>query len=359
MRYGVGFLLGAILIFSSGCGVHSHRRMGTAVDHRDVISRASFSEPMPGRYAHLTIARTVIGETPAVEEGTEELNEEYSFPVEAFDETLAEVLRQTGAFETVTVLGEDGDSEEPPDLGLLLQVELETQSVAFIKRNSNMAVGLGIWLTGIGFPAQWVHDEVYRVEFQGTAAILDYSTDELLGTVPLEECMVEEALNFHERTSSVVPYLLTNLIPPTVIGSDPASVVETLLPVAISETLVQMRDAFEGIAESFPPDGIRIWDPESGAVTFEFENPKKLAVVQGETVDLDLGLTLSRGTSDLIRVTVNGEVVIDAKSDSESIPEGNSLRVEKPGVEFQDGQITVSVLLHSEGDPVEVIYIRP
>jgi hypothetical protein len=346
--------IGILVLVGFGCGTHDHARIGTELDRQEIISGMAFDEPMRGRYAHLAIAPTVL--SPEQYEPLEGVKKEYQFPREAFDQTLADILRACGGFETVTLMEEGGKTlavEDLPERGLLLEVQLDYQSLCFREREDT-AWGIFVWLVCLGFPAQWVHDQVFEIDMDARARITDLVTMELLDEVDLGECYAEQALNFHERTTTIWPYLLAGLIPPTTVSSDPEEVLRSLLPLAFGDALLDIRDALE------KKRGVRIRAPSSDLVKFVVHNPEEGSLPEETAVDLSMDLVFPKDSSDLLRVTVNGDKILDATDESKPIPAGRRVPIEMTGVAFQDGRIAVSVLLLSQpGRPVEAEILLP
>ena len=73
----------------------------------------------------------------------------YTFPREDFDRALAAMLMNTGGFRNVSLAEEIQGRALGAQEGLVLQVELDSQSITFVERNSNNIWGIIGWVTGI------------------------------------------------------------------------------------------------------------------------------------------------------------------------------------------------------------------
>ena len=343
-------LAGLLLTVAVGCGTHQHKAMGTALDHKEIFSQTVFAEPMPELYSRLQVAETVMGEHLAKPLETGEKG--YAFSRKTFDRVLGEILRETRGFQTVAVAGGGGSDGSP---GLVLQVHLDAQGVTFKKWNSNMGWGIAGWVLGVlAIPVQWIHDEVYGLDFRGRVIISDGETGDVLQEIGLGDCSAEDALNFHERTSSFVPYLLTNVIPPTAVSPDPDSILEALLPAALGPAMANLREGFEAIAAMAAVDRYSVYVPDSSAVTIEILSPVDGEEVKGDSVDLKFELVFPEDCEDLEKVEVNGEV--ELRNDPRfPIPVKQRVPLEKFGVSPVDGEIRISVTLRKEIRPIVAV----
>jgi hypothetical protein len=348
--------LGTLVILAQGCGTHQHRRMGMDLDHREAISEGMFSQAMPASLGHLAVDSTVLGDSDA---STVECKKEYRFSRESFDRVLVEILRETGGFQSVRLLGSGpGDAMDlrtRPDL--LLRMELESQSLTFRERNSSNLLGIILWLLPPCIEAQWIHDEDYGLQFRGRGLILDPESQEVIQEIHLGQCSAVDSLNFHERTSSIGPYLLTFFVPPTAVGSDPDALMEALLPQALNGALGRLREGFRAVA-SPEARGIRIETTPSDLVSFEVTSPASGAEIETESVDIHLDLVFGQDSRNLSEVRINDEVLIRYR-DRRHRPIQEKIPVTKEGVPFVDGVITISVYLDTQIEPVEARIYRP
>ena len=353
-----------VLVLVTGCGTHPHMKMATALNHQDVYSRARFAAQLPAPFDEIHVSQTVLIEGGTGGDG----KTNYPFPPTAFDHVLGEMLRASNGFRTVTVAGEEGAAlhSDAAASGLLLNVELDLATVSFMERNGNFGWGIVGWLLGVtAIPSWWIHDEVYKVTATGKVTISDRASERVIAELDLGECVAEDALNFPERTSTVVPYLLTNVIPPTVIAADPDAVVGCLMPVALGDAMVKIRDAIEEAASAPPqalppaqaPAGLSIDLPSTDAVTFEFVSPVDGDPV-GETVDIELKLIFPKDSSDLGLVKINDEVAIEYV-ETATRPLRKEIPVTLEGVSFIRGKIVISVTFFSKQDPIEVVLRAP
>ncbi len=362
------------LLTAMGCSTaHVHRSLGTGPDHREIFSAIPAAGKFPAPYNHIRVGRSQVNDTGAG--GEQDATTVYEFPESAFDEALAAILLETGGFDSVEVAAAEGKllgSGSTGVAGLVLTMEVNAPSLTFQNREE-WGWGVGGWLIGIGVPTWWFHDEVYRLRFDGRAILTDPRTGATVGEVALGECYAEDSLNFFERNDSILPYLITAFVPPTVVASQPEALVESLLPVALASGIGPMIEAIENLEPGEvtsagrdtseprePPAGrgIVIDLPDSSAVKFVFRSPRPGQVVTGDELDLEFQLVFPRDSRDLAQVEVNGEVVLP-EEEGQPLPVKKQIPVEVSGVAFSAGEIVIAVTLVSKMDTIEAKIRRP
>ncbi len=146
------------------------------------------------------------------------------------------LLDATGAFEAVIPVGRDRArpdihlaKEEARERGasLLVAASVESPSLRRTERAFALPLALGAFT---GFPSMWFHNHAYAMEFPVRLRLHDLNTNDALPERPVVPARAEEQLNFHERTSSVLTYLLTNVFPSPFCPVDEDKVARALLP---------------------------------------------------------------------------------------------------------------------------------
>lgn len=355
-------LAASLALLGGACAAHPHRALGTRVGHDD--ARARFDSTLTGRCASLAVAPTLFASSRGrhLEEG----EREYIIERELFDGMLLEMLRASGGFRSVepAILEESSGGEVVSREGVLLQLELDSQSLRYVSGSANQGLVIAMWYLLLGLPAQWIHDETYALRFTGRGRITDGETGRVLQEVDLGECSAESSFNFLERTSSVGTWLLTLLLPPPAITPDEEALLKGLGPSALADAFGRLKPAFEEIdrgilapppevqAELSPEGRVRILHPDAPEVAFAFRSPSEGDPLEGETVDLDLDLVFPEDASDLAQVTVNGEVVLRYE-EGRPVPLEKRLPLRRRNVPLDNGKVTISVRLHSATTPVE------
>ena len=356
MRAMIGLALGCVLVLTAGCGTHQHVKMATSLDHKQVYSAATFASPLPAPYDQVHVGRVQLAGGGVGGDG----RTNYPFPREAFDWVVGEMLRETRGFKAVTVEGQEDSSYNPSGYtsGLHVQMELDSATVSFMDRNSNATWTVVGWISGLfAIPVWWVHDEIYRVTMNGRATITDRESNQVMAEIDLGELSAEDALSFTERSGSVVPYLLTNIIPPTTIACDPAAVVKCLGPVALADAMPRLRDAIEAAAVAPPSGGVQFEIPDTDAVAFDFQSPKE-GDPAGDTVDVVFDLVFPKDSSDLGLVKINDDVVIKY-DETGTRPARKRQKVDWDKTKFIRGKIVIRVELFTQRDPIIVVIRAP
>ena len=345
-----------ILVLAAGCGAHSHRVLGTDLDHHEIYSAAAFARPMADEYAKLTILPTVVKEQRF--EPIDNGDQEYPFSPEIFDHELERFLEESGGFDVVKcVEGEDAlDGAGVPADGLILQLEIDSQSLTYIDDDSSRGWTIAMWYFLLGIPAWWVHDQNFELTFAGRAVIRDRESGRVLKEVDLGTGFAKESLNFHERGETIGPYLWVLVIPPPTVQPSAESIMRALAPAAMVEPMQRLTAAFSELDEApvaLPPEKrmVSIQTPQTAAVGFAFESPTEGADLDGNTIDVAFDLVFPRDSRDLAWVSINGTFVV-RYDDGRPIPIQKQMRIEQDGVAFSDGAIRISVKLFSRTDPI-------
>ncbi len=345
-----------ILVLATGCGAHSHLGLGTGVDHESIYSVAAFDEAMSEEYAQLTVLPTVVREqrVASIRDG----DREYPFSPEIFDHELEEFLLRSGGFDVVKCVQseDDLDAEDVPRDGLLLQVEIDSQSLTYIDDESSSGWTIAMWYLMLGIPAWWVHDQTFELHFEGRAVIRDRASGRVVKEVDLGSGSSQESLNFHERGESLSPYLWVFVIPPPTVTPSADCLMHALAAQAMMEPMQRLTAGFQDLETSpveLPPEErvIAINLPQTAAVSFEFREPHVGAAVESDTLDITFDLVFPRDSRDLAWVSINGTFIV-RYDDGRPIPIQKRMPIEEAGVAFDDDRIRISVKLFSRTEPI-------
>ncbi len=258
----------------AGCATHPHDWSGTSIDI--AARRAAIAEHVPpalkeaGRLPPLAVAVTV---TPAPEGAP--LPDEIAFPPEILGAELLDLLAASGAFESVFPVRGDVASarEEARAKGASFLLDVRIERPLLRSTGTDVPLPMLVWLF-TGFPSLWIHNDGFRLEADLSVRLHDLNTGQVVPNIPVGVARAEEQLTFHERTSSVGTYFLSNVFPSPFCPIDGEKVARALATPALSgpvqALLARLGEALKGevwrfavqkaedgprIAVRYPPDG--------------------------------------------------------------------------------------------------------
>lgn len=252
----------------AGCATdsHVHKNAGTAIDQDERRARIALPESLSKLKAERRLP-TIAVDVAVVEEkagadgagagagaNEEDGAEALPFDRRAIGEELVELLRATGVFENVVAVGVDRDrpdfylaAEEARAAAAVLLVEARVERPRLRRTERSFVIPLIVW-TCSGFPSMWLHNHTYELDFGLRLRLHDLNTEQRFEPL-LEPAVAREELSFHERTSSVWTYLLTNVFPSPFCPIDETKVARALLPVALERPATQFLEHLERDAQ--------------------------------------------------------------------------------------------------------------
>jgi hypothetical protein len=334
----LGLLAGAL---AAGCSAtHDHIYMGTAIDEparRGAIAAAPGF--LGGRRLPPVAIEVVFPERAAPEAAppakpaagagagadASAAAEPLAFDSSLLADELVEMLTATRVFESVIPLGEPAApgrrgrrdhyaiEEEARARGASLLIEARIDKPVLTRTDDNFIPALLVWACS-GAPSMWVHSQTFRLEFALGLRLHDLNTGEALPEKPLEPARDEEELNFHERTSSVWTYLLTNIFPSAFCPIDENKVARVLAPAALARPVGQftesLGEAFKGEVYTFAVQP----RTDGPSIRVRYPQPGKPFYLLQRTVRLSVAVDAREG--DAIReVRLGGRVVFPARSE--------------------------------------------
>jgi hypothetical protein len=334
--------LAALLALAAGCtSPHPHENLGTAID--EAAARAAIALPpslaqgaarlpaiavavsLPraapaGVRAAADAVRPAAGEAGGDEGKGRAAEELLPFDARVLGRELVATLAATGAFLDVIPVA---DGREVPDLALaedeargkgasfLVEATFEAPRLRRIERA--FVLPIVVW-AATGFPSLWIHNHVYRLDADVRLRLHDLNTGKTLPERPLSPAAAEQALNFHERTSSIWTYLLVNVFPSPFCPVDEDKVARGLAPAALEKPVPQFLERigealkgevyhFELQAKEGGPEIEVSYPPADGKPVYLLERTVRYAAAarapEGATIR---------------EVRVNGKLVFPARS---------------------------------------------
>jgi hypothetical protein len=334
-----------VLSASAGCATHPHATLGTAID-------------ATGRRAELLTvppALRAAGRLPAIAvhvtiPGAEAQDDALAFDAAVLGDEVVALLRASRVFESVfPVSGLRAEAEggrpyvlaaadEARALGASLLVEASVEAPVLRRTERAFVIPTLVWATG--FPSHWFHNHTYRLDLRIRLRLRDLNTGEVLPERPLEPAFAEDDLNFFERTSSVLTYLLGIPLATPFCPVDEDKVARALAPAAlarpVSQFLGRLAESLEGEVYSFElqhrQDGapIHVRYPPAGKPIYLLKRTVRLSAVAearpGETIrEVRLGGRVVFPARSAVGTTSRRQVPLDGLA---SVAPGEALLVE-------------------------------
>ncbi|GIW71353.1 MAG: hypothetical protein KatS3mg102_0895 [Planctomycetota bacterium] len=251
--------LGPMLLAAclAGCALgHPHRTLATGVDLAALRAELPLPATMRGQRLPAIAVYAPPPRPAAAAAGADaaaEPPEGLVFDAAVIRRELVEVLAATGLFAAVFPVGTEPQSEVFAAIdtarrrhGASLLVAAEIGPPRLVLEERDLVLPLLAWL--VGPPGLWLHSHTYALEFDLGLKLYDLTGDRWLPELPVPPARASEALNFHERTSSLWTYLLTNVWPAPFCPVDEDKVAGALAARALAAPLARF---LEHLAERY------------------------------------------------------------------------------------------------------------
>lgn len=247
---------------------------------------------------------------------------------------------------------------QEPASALVLDLLLRNASFVHAGENEDASRAFWAWLFG-GPCGLAVRSEVFEIGYETLARVSDARTGEVLvdweTIAPLRSYTY--ALNFHERTSGVLPYLEVDLIPPSAIDSDPETVLRKILPHSFVLAAHGLRSLVQDRIAFVPVNRFEIQPAAATGLRIEEVLAPIGIDVVGSTIDLTVIVTFDKRAGPVRSVRVGGLPVDDAEAVT-LLPGDDRAEFRLRHVSVDRTSVAIEVVLSDREEPESLLTLR-